>query len=67
MNPYEATADVLVQRIVELIPKHPEILKMTSPWDLFSVQGFVCSDLNPTMHQAAWALEKAKTISKRLS
>lgn len=58
---YEKTADRLVQRIEALLPTHPEILLMDSPWILFTVDGFECNDLQPTLFQAAWALKKVQT------
>jgi len=57
---YAETADSLTLRIVALIPSHPEILELTSPWGLFKVEGFECADLQPTMFQADVALSKAK-------
>jgi len=57
---YIDTADELSRRILLLIPKHPEILTMESPWDLFKIKEFSCKDLAPTMFQAGWALAKAK-------
>ncbi len=57
---YSTTANALSDRILALIPDHPEIMQMTSPWDLFKVKDFKCSDLNPSMFQASWALNDAK-------
>lgn len=57
---YASVADQLVERIKALIPDHPEIMDMTSPWDLFKVDGFDCNDLSPSMFQAGWALNKAQ-------
>jgi len=57
---YAATADALVERIKALIPAHPEILRMDSPWDLFAVPGFDCGDLRPSFMQATWALRAAQ-------
>lgn len=59
-NQYASTADRLVDRIVALIPSHPEILALESPWGLFKVDGFKCDDIGPSLAQAAWALSKAK-------
>ena len=61
---YSNTADELVRRIEALIPKHPEILSMTSAWGLFKVPGFDCSDLGPSLFQASWALAQAQKRSK---
>ncbi len=60
LQSYEATGHQLRDRIMALIPAHPEILDMTSCWDLFRVEGFQCSDLGPSMAQAGWALTEAK-------
>jgi hypothetical protein len=63
-NPGTAHARVsaaLRDRIDALIPAHPEILTMQSPWDLFAVDGFRCDDLDPTWSQARAALDAAKT------
>jgi hypothetical protein len=57
---YTATADELVNRILALIPKHPEILTIESPFGLFDIEGFKCNDLEPTLAQAGWALGKAR-------
>ena len=59
---YEATADELVRRIRTLIPEHPEILELESPWDLFKVEGFNCADIGPSAFQASWALARAKHL-----
>lgn len=56
---YEQTADALVQRIVAL---GPQVLALDSPWGLFKIEGFTCDDIGPSLAQAAWSLEKAKTI-----
>lgn len=64
-TPYEAVANTLGQRILDLIPKHPEILNLESPWDLFKIEGFNCSDLQPSLMQASWALAWAKEQAKR--
>jgi len=63
-NPYVATADTLTARIVALIPTQPQILEMTSAWDLFKVPGFSCSDLGPSLAQASYALGDAQRIWK---
>jgi hypothetical protein len=57
---YEDTANELVRRIVALIPAHPEILSMDSPWDLFDINEFEYEDLEPSCFQAGWALANAK-------
>ena len=68
MNPieaaYSATADELMKRILTLIPSHPEIMTIESPFDLFKIDGFNCDDLGPSLAQAGWALIKARKIHK---
>lgn len=64
MDYYQSTADELVKRIVALIPTHPEILKMSDPFALLSIDGFECDDLQPSLFQAQWALAKAKAKAK---
>lgn len=56
---YTACADELTKRIAALIPTHPEILTMESPWDLMKISEFKYNDLQPTFFQAAFALKKA--------
>ena len=62
MTGYEQTGNELAKRVKALIPAHPEILEMESPWDLFSVDGFKCDDLQPSLAQAGWALARAKQM-----
>lgn len=57
---YESTAEVLVQRILTLMPDHPDLQTMDDPWKLFGVKGFACSDLQPSAFQAGWALRQAQ-------
>lgn len=57
---YASVGHELRDRIVALIPDHPEILDLESCWDLFNVDGFKCDDLQPSMAQAGWALAAAK-------
>ena len=57
---YAQTAELLVDRIVALIPSHPEILTMDEPWPLFKIAEFKCDDLQPTYAQACAALAEAK-------
>ncbi len=61
---YGATADELTQRIVQLIFDHPEVADIKNAWDLFHIEGFDCSDLEPSYFQAMWALAKAKGLHK---
>ena len=57
---YASVGHELRDRIVALIPTHPEILDLTDCWGLFKVDGFKCDDLGPSMGQAMWALGAAK-------
>jgi hypothetical protein len=61
---YTATADELTKRILVLIPAHPEIMTLGSPFDLFKINGFKCDDLGPSLTQAKWALGKARKLHK---
>jgi len=64
---YESTGNELADRILALIPSHPEILEMDDAWGLFKVDGFSCDDLAPSLAQAQWALSNAKKrANKRL-
>ena len=61
MNPaYSGIVEKLTERILKLIPSHPEILTLRSAWGLFEVPGFDCKDLDPSMAQAEFALTEAK-------
>lgn len=62
---YTDTANELTQRILALIPNHPDILQLTSPFDLFRVEGFKCDDLQPSLAQADWALRTAQARAKQ--
>lgn len=59
---YASTINALTERILALIPAHPEILTMNDSWQLFKVPGFSCGDLEPSMAQADGALGRAKAI-----
>lgn len=61
---YSDTANTLVNRILQLIPSHPEILNMDNPFSLFKIDGFRCDDLSPSFFQASWALSRAKSLYK---
>jgi hypothetical protein len=52
------TGEELVQRIVALMPDHPEIMTMDSAWGLFELG--VVEGLEPSYATASWALEAAK-------
>ena len=57
---YESCANELRDRIFSLIPDHPEIMEMDGPFQLFDLNGFSCSDLDPSLAQAGWALGAAQ-------
>lgn len=57
---YTAVGNKLSDRVLALIPDNPEILTMTSAWDLLKIPGFKCNDLQPSMAQAESALANAK-------
>ena len=59
---YEGIADELTNRILVLIPAHPEIMTIESPCDLFKINGFTCKDLGPSLAQAFGALSKARLL-----
>lgn len=61
---YQSTADELANRIYDLIPQNPQILDMEDVWDLFKIPGFKCKDLQPSMAQAMFALNKATRMYK---
>jgi len=58
---YQDTCDTLVKRISNLIPKHPEILKMKNPRDLFKIEEFNYDNLELSLAEASLALESAKS------
>ena len=60
---YESTANILRDRIVALIPTHPEILDMDNAWDLLKIPDFDCKDLQPSAFQASWAFNAAKRMA----
>lgn len=64
---YESTGNELVDRILKLIPNHPEILTLESPFDLFKIEGFKCDDLQPSLFQAGWALGRARNIHNNIT
>ncbi len=59
---YLSVQDQLVNRIIKLIPSHPEILVMKEYQDLFDIEEFNCSDLAPKLTDVQWALSKAKIL-----
>jgi hypothetical protein len=46
----------LVDRITELLPKHPEIITIEDEWDLFDIPEFDVDDLQPSLCQMSRAL-----------
>ena len=58
---YTQTANSLVERILELAKTKPEVEEMREPWGLLKL-GLDTSDLEPTLAQAQWALDRAQTI-----
>jgi hypothetical protein len=67
IHPYYAdTAEKMVQRILETIPAHQEILSMNDPWELFQVKSFKCNDIDASLFQAGWALQEAKRRYKEM-
>ena len=60
MIEYEATAEELTNRILALVPSHPEILEIKDVFDLFKIEGFKCDDIAPSWFQAQWSLAQAK-------
>lgn len=64
MHPgYVSTGNELRDRILALIPKHPEIMTCDSAFALFKIAPeFKCDDLQPSLAQAGWALASAREI-----
>ena len=60
MANYSKKCDSLGERILKLIPEHPEIMKIENAFDLFKVEGFKCDDLGPSLAQAQGALAWAQ-------
>lgn len=50
----------LSERILALMPSHPEILETRDPFELFDIDAFYCKDLGPSAGQASIALQEAK-------
>jgi len=57
---YQATIEILYERIVKLLPQHPEILEMQSPFELFKIKEFNTLGLDTTLAQAVAVLSKIK-------
>ena len=51
-----------MQRILDLIPAHPEIMRMERPHALFLIPGFHCNDFAPPLAQTYCALGKAQAV-----
>lgn len=62
---YTANAEELVDRISALVDDHPEVLTMSSAWDLLKIEEFVYQDLEPTLFQVTWALGRAQNRHKK--
>ena len=60
LQQYSDTILELENRIRALVPANPGILQIDNPFDLFKVEGFKCDDLQPSLTQAAIALNRAK-------
>ena len=61
---YTSVVHELEKRILAMMPEHPELVGMTTPWPLFDVDGFDCEDLGPSMAQASAALRGAQLLWK---
>lgn len=59
---YVGIANELQDRILALIPDHPNIMQLKDPWGLFKIPEFRCNDLGPSFSQASWALASAQKI-----
>lgn len=58
---YNNTGNALRDRILALIPTHPEIMTCDGPGAIFKIAPeFKCDDLQPSMFQAQWALAAAR-------
>lgn len=58
---YDSTGHALRDRILALIPQHPEIMTCDDPGALFKIAPeFKCDDLQPSLFQAQWALAAAR-------
>jgi hypothetical protein len=62
MESYISTGNELRDRILSLIPDNPEILEMNDCFNLFTVKGFHCDDLRPSLAQAGWAMRSAQRL-----
>jgi hypothetical protein len=62
---YDSIVNELEKRIESLVPNNPQILEMKDPWGLFGIEGFICGDLQPSYHQACWALSRVQGNHKK--
>jgi hypothetical protein len=54
----------LADRILVLIPTHPEIMQFRDANQLFKVSGFKCADLGSSYMQANFAMARAHKLYK---
>lgn len=59
---YHADTNELTKRVLELIPTHPEILAMTSPFEMLDIAEFEYKDLEPSTMQLSHAIRSAVLI-----
>ena len=59
---YHADINELTKRVLMLIPTHPEILAMTSPFEMLDIAEFEYKDLEPSTIQLSHAIGKAISI-----
>jgi hypothetical protein len=62
--PHRGVIDTLEQRLRDLLPAHPEILEMDSPFALTGIKEFEFADLQPSLGQVAHALARVQTRPK---
>lgn len=62
MRSYVQVYEELVQRILKLIPTNPKLLTLSNPHALFQLVD--CTDLQPSLLQASWALQQAQRLAK---
>lgn len=53
---YNSTISELVDRITVLVAEHPEILTLTSAWDLLNIPELNFNDLEPSLFQVSRAV-----------
>lgn len=57
--------ETFIERILAILPIHPEILESRDPWKLFDVEEFHCKDLDLTYAQAQLAFDEAIRLHLR--